>query len=47
MQTALELLDNNYNVIVLADGVSSMNPGEVKIAIAVHLSVAYTYLLWS
>ncbi|TPX71921.1 hypothetical protein SpCBS45565_g00947 [Spizellomyces sp. 'palustris'] len=33
MQTALELLDHDVNVIVLADGVSSMNPGEVKIAI--------------
>ena len=39
MQTALELLDNNYNVIVLADGVSSMNPGEIKIALAACTSV--------
>ncbi|KAI8819904.1 Isochorismatase-like protein [Fimicolochytrium jonesii] len=34
MQTALELLDHNYNVIVLADGVSSQNKGEVSIALA-------------
>ncbi|KAJ3013502.1 Isochorismatase domain-containing protein 1 [Thoreauomyces humboldtii] len=34
MQTALDLLDHDYNVIVLADGVSSMNQGEVKIALA-------------
>ncbi|TPX55641.1 hypothetical protein PhCBS80983_g05159 [Powellomyces hirtus] len=34
MQTALELLDNDYHVIVLADGVSSMNRGEVTIALA-------------
>ncbi|KAJ3055637.1 Isochorismatase domain-containing protein 1 [Rhizophlyctis rosea] len=32
-QTALELLSQDYDVIVLADGVSSINPQEVKISL--------------
>ncbi|KAI8997793.1 Isochorismatase-like protein [Pilobolus umbonatus] len=34
LQTALELLDNNYDVHVLADGVSSQNFSEIDIAIS-------------
>ncbi|KAI9095963.1 Isochorismatase-like protein [Phlyctochytrium arcticum] len=34
MQTALDLLDNNVSVYVVADGVSSCNRGEVKLALA-------------
>ncbi|KAJ3151108.1 Isochorismatase domain-containing protein 1 [Geranomyces variabilis] len=34
LQTALDLIDNGFRVVVLADGVSSMNRGEVQIALA-------------
>ncbi|KAI9311644.1 Isochorismatase-like protein [Dichotomocladium elegans] len=34
LQTALDLLENNFDVHVLADGVSSQNHSEVNIAIA-------------
>ncbi|KAI9336195.1 Isochorismatase-like protein, partial [Zopfochytrium polystomum] len=33
MQTALDLIQNDLHVIVLADGVSSINKGEIPIAI--------------
>ncbi|KAJ3144441.1 Isochorismatase domain-containing protein 1 [Irineochytrium annulatum] len=33
LQTAMDLIENDINVWVLADGVSSMNPGEIKIAV--------------
>ena len=33
LQTCLDLLDRKINVIVLADSVSSMNRGEIKIAL--------------
>ncbi|KAJ3100196.1 Isochorismatase domain-containing protein 1 [Phlyctochytrium planicorne] len=33
LQTAMDLIEKNINVWVLADGVSSMNSGEVKIAV--------------
>ncbi|CDH61048.1 isochorismatase hydrolase [Lichtheimia corymbifera JMRC:FSU:9682] len=34
LQTALDLLENNYDVHVLADGVSSQNHSEINVAIA-------------
>ncbi|KAJ3178191.1 Isochorismatase domain-containing protein 1 [Geranomyces variabilis] len=34
LQTALDLIDSGFRVVVLADGVSSMNKGEVQIALA-------------
>ncbi|KAJ1649111.1 hypothetical protein IWQ61_009695 [Dispira simplex] len=33
MQTALDLLENNYDVHVVADGVSSMNHPEIQVAL--------------
>lgn len=35
LQTALEFLENGYDVYVIADGVSSQNHPEVDIAVAV------------
>ncbi|KAG0244893.1 Isochorismatase domain-containing protein 1 [Actinomortierella wolfii] len=33
VETALDLLENNIGVLVLADGVSSMNQSEIKVAL--------------
>lgn len=36
-QTAWDLLSHNYKVFIAADGVGSMNPSEVPIALEVHI----------
>jgi hypothetical protein len=45
LQTALDLLENNYDVHVLADGVSSMNSFEIEHALNVRCFFLLSFFL--